>query len=298
MTQRRKRGQAPAPGRGRPPAKPQQQAPASSWRELGTLERFTTLLNHYGSAQALADATGIPARSLRAVFTSAVLNGKQSRVLESDAYKQAFRHARHRMTDHMRRSSQAAQRGDYAAPVVRTGTSLIVPEVRRFTIEYVDPRGKIRTTVSKSQWFLYNVEFMSLSEIATIIANLYDVFMDTGQFNTMRMEYIVGADRYFDGQYIHDKTLRNAAREMEYIKLSTGQRSFTENYNGPDYAAAWMAEWKSIPGAERITTLCFAQFDDIAQGDTMRLAKRDFDKYKKRKGKGGDGKRKGKGRGI
>jgi hypothetical protein len=270
---------------------------SAEWRQLDARDRFTILLNHYGSADALSEVTGIPARSIRAVFTSAILKGQNSQKLQSDEFRAGFQRARHRMTDHLRRRVENAAKGRYEAPIVRTRNNVIEPEKRSFVVEYRGFDGKLRRTESKSQWFLYKVEFLPEAEIFSIVAQLYDLFMDTGQFNTMRVEYIVKADEYFNGEYIKDRELRNAARQMEYIKLSSQQRSFSEDNNGPDYATAWLSWWRGLDGGERITDLCFAHFEDIASGTTMREAQRDFKLYKKGKGKRGN-KRKGKGRGI
>lgn len=291
MATGKRRGSQPAP----PPSVGQ------DWRHLGRLDRFAVLLNHYGSAQALSDASGIPARSLRAVFTSAVINGKKSNAINSDVWIKGFQRARRRMTDHNRRVIEKANKGAIHAPIVRTPTNIIEPKRYRGTSILRDYTGKLREMPHKSAWSYYKVEFLSEAEIRQILEDLFAVFMDTGQFNSMRYEYIVEADTYSNGMFM-DKDLRAAAEEMRFIKMSTGQFPFSEYSSPPEFADAvfngYPYGWQYLKsqGGVRITGLFFTSFDDIEASEPMMLARLDYNKWKR--GKRGKGKKRGDGRGI
>lgn len=269
-----------------------------SWRGLDQLDRFLSLLNHFGTADALADASGISARSLRAVFQSAVLDGKTSKALESDAYYEGFRRARHRMTDHMRRIVQKSSSGKYEAPIIRTPTTVIEPRRFQAVVTQKDYGGNIRQVLVKSSWQSYRVEFLSDSQIHSLLMELFGLFMDTGQFNVMRYEYLADADVYSGGKF-KDDDLEDARERNEVIKLSTGQFPFVEYYRPDRFADAIMADWyeRRIIGGIRMTELFFSSMDDIEK--KMPLARADYRRYKARKQRGTlDNRSKGRKRGI
>lgn len=275
------------------------ESPGQSWRATGAYGRFRTLANHYQTAEAFADAMGVSVRSLRAVFRRVMLDGETSPTLESDAYAQAMRRARHRMTDQMRRRVEKAQRGGYSAPIIRTPINVIVPAERRYQVSQIDYSGKLVIRESKSAWTQYHVEFMTDSEIHSLLAQLHSLFMDTGQFNSMRYDYIAEADAYADGKFRDDR-LRQAQKEMEYIKISSSQFVLMEQPHSDDFADFVMQDWqdKLIASGQRIMNLYFANFDDLARSDGLKQSRAEFKRWQqRRRGNGGKFQR-GDGRGI
>lgn len=258
---------------------------------------MAVLLNHYGSADALSEASGLSPASIRAVHRAVFIKGETSRKIQSDEYREAFREARDKMTAHNRRAIAKSRAGKFDSPIVRTATNVIVPKRHQGSMRQKDYSGKIRDVPNKSYWTHYNVEHLPDDEIQDIIENLFDTFMATGQYNTMRYEYIVEADVYSGGRF-DDRDLENAADVLRFIKLSTSQFVFAEHYDPHQFARWVMDDWRTRKwmGGVRITGLFFAHFDDIARGDAMKYAKADYNKMKKR-GKNGKPK-KGDGRGV
>lgn len=273
-------------------------AAGQTWRQSGAYSRFRILANHFQTSEAMADAMGVSVRSLRAVFKRVMLDGEASPKLESAEYAQAMRRARHRMTDQMRRSVQRAQRGGFSAPIIRTPTSVIVPTERRYQISQVDYSGKLVIRESKSAWTRYHVEFMSDSEIYNLLRELHSLFMDTGQFNSMRYDYLAEADAYADGKF-RDDNLRSAQKDMEYIKISTSQFVLMEQPHSDDFADYVMRDWhdKIVIGGQRILNLYFANFDDLARSEGLKQSRAEFKRWQaKRRGNGGKGQQRGDGR--
>jgi hypothetical protein len=279
---------------GQPPAS----AHGQDWRGLGALERFAVLLNHYGSADALASASGIPARSLRAVFTSAILNGKRSRVIESDEYREGFMRARHKMTDQLRRVDKKAQAGKYEAPLMRTKTTLIAPQRHHYTMLHRDYHGKIQTVTSRTAWFHYNVEFLSDDEIWNLLHDAFELFMDTGQFNIARYIFLCDADIYPGESGFVDKDYRADAEANKIISVGSNPFPFPEYTSGSEFANSVMDDWavNELKGGVRITKIYFASMGYIATSDALKAAKAEFERNKQKRGR--NGKQKGKGRGI
>lgn len=251
------------------------------WRGLDPYQRFALLSNHFRTSEALAEATGLSVASIRQIFRATVLDGKRSPTLESDRYAQAMRRARHRMTDQTRRALERIQRQGSPAPPVRTPASVIIPTERRYTIAQRDYTGTMRIRESKSAWVQYHVEFLSDLQIHAMLMELHSLFMDTGQFTSFRFDYLAEADVYADGKF-RDDNLRQAQREMEYIKLSSEQMVMMEKPRSDDFADAVMREWFDIQkkGGQRILNLYFAYFDDLGRSDGLIRSRAIFKRWR------------------
>lgn len=246
------------------------------------------LLNHYGTAENLSAATGIPARSLRAVFTTVELQGKGSRKLESADYVEGFRRARHRMTDHMRRVVQKSKAGAYQAPIIRTPTNVLAPQREKYMVE---ARGK--QIILDSHWMHYNVEFMSDDEIWQLLYTAFDTFMATGQFNLARLVFLADSSEYPGEHGFKDRDYRRDAEANEVISMGSRVFPFPEFVSPKEFADFVLDEWMTLvlKGAIRMTKIYFTQDDAIASGSAMRMAQDEFNRIKKRakRGKGNNG---------
>jgi hypothetical protein len=253
------------------------------------------LLNHFGgSAERLSIATGISARSLRAVFHTVDILNKHSPKLHSEEYRAGFARARHSMTDSLRRRVQSARKGKYDAPIVRTPTNVLAPEQSRYKYLAKGRGGKVTEVISKSLWYHYNVEFLSDDQIWHLLYTTFDTFMATGQFNIARYVYLTDADIYPGENGFKDKDYRADAEASEVISMGSRQFPFPEYDSAEDFANDVLDDWGQIQlkGGIRITKLYFAYMQDIAQGEAMEMARRSFEAKKKAKAKRGS-KRKG-----
>ncbi len=271
----------------------------NEWRELPQLDRFSVLLNHFGNADDLAAATGISTKSLRSVFT-VIRQGKNSQKIESPEFKSAFRHARHIMTDRLRRRVISASRGEYEAPILRTPTNILQPQRQLLHITEKDTKGRIKVRVENSRWISYFVEHLPEVEIFNIARNLFEVFMDTGQFNVFRFDFIADAQIYSDNKTFKDEGLYKQAQENDVIKISSRIIPFIEMRGNPDYFEDYIRnEWNiyKTSGAIRIVELYFTDMEDLRP--VMLKVKKDYDRLKSQKVKrNGKQKRKGKGSGL
>ena len=276
---------------------PPSRSRGNEWRQLDPLDKFSVLLNHFGNADDLAAATGLSAKSLRSVFT-VIRQGKHSQKIISAEYKAAFRHARHIMTDRLRRRVIAASRGEYEAPILRTPTNVLQPQRQLLHITEKDTKGRVKVRVENSRWISYFVEHLPEVEIFNIARNLFETFMDTGQFNVFRFDFIAEAEIYSDSRPFRDEGLYQQAKDNDVIKISSQIIPFIEMRGNADYFEDYIRnEWKiyKAKGGVRLVELYFTDMEDLRP--VMQRVKKDYDKLKKQKAKR-NGKRKGKGSGF
>lgn len=267
----------------------------NAWKALTPEERFLVLLNHYIEVDVLSQATGIPSRSIRSVF-NAMLNGKNTPKLHSDQYLEGFQHARRRMTDVLRRRAQAANRGQYIAPLARTNVSLIQPQRKQIELTQYDRRTReSRTYDVESNWVSYYVEHLSLDEIIKVACDLYEVFRDTEQFNAFRFEFIARADEYMRGSEVNgrvgrkswrDRSLAHQAEMYEMVLLSTETIPLAEfdgrvNLFEDQIRDRWQT--LKLKGAVRITELYWTKFANYER--PMHESRLYYEKMKARRDK-------------
>lgn len=268
------------------------------WRYLDPQQRFMVLLNHYGSAKALASASGLSDRSLRAIYTATELQGKNSPKLSTAEFREGFRRARHRMTDALRRRVQKA--GTYEAPIFRTPVNVLQPEQYQYQYSEIDRSGRLIEVTSKSKWYSYNVEFMTDDEIYSLIYQLFDTFMATGQFNLARFVYWADADIYPGEGGFKNKDYRRDAEKNKVISMGSIPFSFAEADTPAEFAGKVMDEWGvlQLKGAIRMRAIYVTSMADIERGEPLRLARAGYKKWVKGgKRDKSDGKR-GRGRGV
>lgn len=273
-----------------PPSTPAQQRPPP-WRELDAPTRLKLLASHFPDPADLAEAVGVSIKTINAIWGT-LRAGKRSHVLERPELVEGLRRARRRMTDHTRRVIQNAKRGKYVSPIVKTPYGAIAPTRDKITLRSKTPSG-IRETIADSFWVKYHVEHLSEAEIFHIARAQFELYMDTGQYNLFRFEFLANSTEYPGADGFERDELRVAAQHHELIKLSTPTLAISQFDGSSDRFINYIIkkEWRRVEakGAVRIQTLCWSLGEDkyflLAQANRQKLKRQ---RIKKRKGpKGG-----------
>lgn len=269
----------------------------SAWRALSLPDRFSILANHFSDAQDFQRASGLPEKTVRRMYRLLRLDHQPSsydwRELKSlfqnsDAVADGISKARKEMTHDLRQVESVAKKGQYVAPVGRSGTTKLEPF--QYRIE-----GPAYNFVSK--WVGYHVEYLPENEIFRQIEGFFNLFSDTGQYNVFRFEYIAHADIYLEeqnrpyrgAQTFKDKELHKQYLQSDIVKLSIHTLRIPD-FNGDVnlFMQGVRDQWHKakVKGGIRITDIYFANFDELRE--VMREIRSDRQAMRKRKGpKGG-----------
>lgn len=255
----------------------------SDWRSLDKPTKFGYLLNYFIDAATFSQASGLTVKQIRSVF-SVLQQGKKSRILEGSDFALAIRRARKRMTDSMGRVRRQAQDAKYEAPVLKVGQTLLTP--MRYQV-YLERAHK----VVESFWISYHVEHLPEEQIFQIARELFHLYMQTGQFNTFRFEYIAEASVYLENSVpsggkhkrrtFKDEGLRIQANQHDVIKISSHSMGFPEFEGDVDlFEDRFREVWaeKKVKGGIRLTDLAFTKFDSVE--NVMDEVRKDYRKHK------------------
>lgn len=242
------------------------------WRSLSVPEKFAYLANHFVSPEEFAWGARVPLKTSRRLYS--LLNEPEPSkgdLIEIDALLSSGRvhdglaRARRVMRDDLARVDRAASKARYVTPIIRTPITHIEPF--QYSVKHQE---RDRTRIATSHWVGFRVEHLPEDEIFSIIRARYELYLQTGQFNAFRYEYLALADWYLDDDVNPtkriDASLHRQALTQSNILLSSWPFRFPEAEGNPDvFEKQIRRDWakKKLKGAIAIVNIFFTKYTDV-----------------------------------